>query len=632
MKLITLTILLKIILTTIHCKSLSSSLKPVFENLLNQHKTLKGINIVVIHTAIPNSKKKLSSKFKVYIAGLIRDFESVIPVNCWDMSNDRYCRLVLRTRLFQKTHLLAKEEKAVVFIHYGPVIPSLSMLIKNIVMMMTKSSNVPKILMIHLKINRYENYKKFLIESFKPHPYSLLNVDFVEVNLIKVPSLSLKAKGVVFKLRLHQYYPFTKHYKSQMLSDKVRWFPEKLKNFCGFPIVGGVSRSHRNPMAFSINTDKRGRKTYSGLEYKRFLLMARSLNFTPRISEVRNLNAFMTYDIYVVAQLLLQYNPNEHKLSYTKIDKVTTKIFTVPIKMDYFVSFDAEKCLFLLLIVLVIVAIFLVASIIMKLDRQTWNSVSICSSLVGANHSRSPVSTTEITLFYCLFLVCFYFGGEFVFKIIETLSVVQVERKILNYEDLLDTNMSFYLLKSNLEHAQHDKTNILKNIVPRLKVIEKNDVEQVLAIMCHHRNISSVLDSVYISHMYKFLTRENQPTVRLTDLVLMSVLRTRVLGYLISPFYHRFSDILWRLDEYGWELRYNSLCLKIKERLVQNDLTKMQKDDEANGKRNNAEETPDKNIVTSTKLFFILFAGDLFALLSLLIENRHKLIYKLQIL
>lgn len=161
--------------------------------MLNQHKTLKGINLVLVDVKKGNGYKKTSS-FDVYIYaiinGMIKDLESLIPVNCLDMTSNkykRYTQLAVQTNLLEEFHLLAEEEKAVVLVYCGPMHDSLIDEIKYLILIMRKRGNIPKFLLIHIKTRSYDNYEQFLVKLDKPYLYSLFTVDVIELNTIKVP-------------------------------------------------------------------------------------------------------------------------------------------------------------------------------------------------------------------------------------------------------------------------------------------------------------------------------------------------------------------------------------------------------------------------------------------------------------
>lgn len=189
----------------------------------------------------------------------------------------------------------------------------------------------------------------------------------------------------------------------------------------------------------------------------------------------------------------------------------------------------------------------------------------------------------------------------------------------MNYDDLVKTNFPVYVIKSTFNLFKYDTSDTLNSLIPRFHTMDHLDVELVVAKMCCYRNVSCVLDSFYSFYLYKFLYQNNQPSVRMTDLIALSRLHLRLLRT-CSPFYHKFSDVLWKIDECGYNLRLNSHYLCYKKAQINREMARLEKDDKKNSMNEEGNYTGTNNLVTHEKLLFILFVGDLIAFMVLIIE------------
>lgn len=179
----------------------------------------------------------------------------------------------------------------------------------------------------------------------------------------------------------------------------------------------------------------------------------------------------------------------------------------------------------------------------------------------------------------------------------------------MTHQDLSERNYTIYAFDGTGEIF------INENLKPKLKSVNPEGIDQALGNMCYDRNVSCILNSVYCNQVLKFLRLNKQPTIRRTNLIAKHLVITKILRN-NSPYYHRYSDILWRLIEYGWVLQLHSKILVHAEKFVQKELTRRELEID-----NSSEDLEtDKSFVDSARLLVIMCIGDFAAIIFFLIE------------
>lgn len=487
--------------------------------------------------------------------------------------------------------------------------------------------SVPKVLVVLTTKSKRSNYREifkilsrmkiFAVEVLVIRP-KVLSKHLLKVSRKRLSRMGLKNRGHSFEV--HQFNHFTKTYKKQKLTRKVKWFSEQMyQNLHGHRLTSRFV--HTNSTYLQIENGKE-------MHFKS-ALWGENSELANHIRKSMNTSFKNTGDWWSDVTIYPVFVTWTYKdIGYLKPIEFTRHQFYTPVIYDTHTESNTLEFYTFLAVVFVVVITVRVCRIIASLS-----SLSVFKLLLGLDDPYYCGTVVESCVFMFLSVMGLFFSNQFSEAATGILVPVKLERTFHTFQDLKDSNFTLYLAYDPIAvHSEATRlTGRIKHPILSLQLdyeVQDKFFEREVVMMSNishnnqsrHKAISVGSGMTFFDIHGSTIVHDQKPLARRTDLTENSW----VMAYIteaFNPYIERLSDLYWRYLESG----FSNFGVRTKQKCLSHCRTYFTRLMDSYSQED-SEELDDVSIVPV--LLIVLLSGLSGALLLLLAEILHHAFYK----
>ncbi|XP_017881905.1 uncharacterized protein LOC108626015 [Ceratina calcarata] len=390
----------------------------------------------------------------------------------------------------------------------------------------------PKILLITLLEERDSNFESFMKMMWDER---ILHVTILDVG---------KCNGEVV-IKLHQYNPFTNIYEKLPYSSAVRWFPDKTKNFYGYPLWVYV-RNRSGHISFKTDSQLNSVE-YEGPSVNSMKTLASTLNFRLKLVTVFSVHT----------DVVIPMHPYFHVSTYLNYQK--TLAFELEdwcplVPVLYKKNTISIQALYGVILFHSLLPIFWMISLAFKFEPRTWQALEIYRLLIGVPALMNPKKSAENIIFCSGMLISAMCASTVLSTLASRRFEERTEIEYNNFEEFSRSGLTPKIVSSmfNLTFEISDDPALLalrKNAVP------STDKDECVEYLAKHKNTSCFLDR-RLAMMYIYSYGKRGEAMKISSQLCYA---KQPIGYYLdirSAYKQEIDDILIRLVSSGIQTRW----------------------------------------------------------------------------
>lgn len=424
---------------------------------------------------------------------------------------------------------------------------------------MVQPASTPKVLIVAVTNKPLTSYKTPLHGFFQR--YTTVDVEILEISKSVGKS---KKKGNGLKRQsshgfsVHQYNPFTRIYKKQRLTKKVKLFQAKTMDLHGSKIKLFNATSFKSKQVLNSKTYSSTPEMFN--HKSKFAMALKSLMNVTYIYD-KAINAdLMFFDGFLTKSVLL-------RAIVLKPHLLAIRHIYTPVIFDTQVQVHLTGFLLFFPLMLAAVLMLNLLSKFSQFNPRTWSPLAIFKMLLG---QENPTGTTgsllETLLFILISFTGIFFSNEFSNAVTGILNPIAIERHFNTFEDIRESNITMHLWSEPLNRTidGHSFENpILKSQVKYHKtyLCNNNTRATVINAVCEmfsspNTSISFPASPISLRLFGSTIRIDGRTLIKRSGLSELKL----VISYpvkLFSPYHERMSDIYWRFYESGFHNTMN---------------------------------------------------------------------------
>lgn len=373
--------------------------------------------------------------------------------------------------------------------------------------------------------------------------------DFLDIAIMQhfpenEKSLALKINKLPI---LHEINPFAKNYSAQIVTTEKKWFKNKLLNLQGYPlkIVFGIFESQEKMMQYKKY--KRLEEIFSKVMHCTVdTYMSNVKGFGQLLDILNREKAEIILNIFLMENL--KYDPNVFHMRIVDFSLIKAVIpnaarFTKVIVIS-------KEFIYMWLATIIAIGTIRITALMLKFDRNTWQTFNISQILIGLSIVREPEKQAERIVFGLLVLSCIVYSGYF-YSVILDINFLP-EPQIQNLEELANSSLTPIMHPFVKKALIASPVSYIRKLGTKsVQFSNLNYVNECLDYLSKYQNVTCITFMAE-QQVNDFMAREEKFNGRILQDQLSPYYTNTWRSRHGSPFLDRFNEILLRSSEGGF--------------------------------------------------------------------------------